>query len=231
MIDTLLPQRCALCGSLVRSAPWHPAPLCAVCESGLEVIRGKRCALCGRPLISEDGLCMECRDDEQDSLKIMPLFMYRGAVAALLHQYKTQERFALAEYFAFKMVPIARSMCAGVGCNPHDVSLVPVPPRPEKLRSGKRDQIGMLARSLRAFGFQSVNALVRCSNSPQQKTLARVDRFRNAATAYTLKSIPLPEHTILIDDVATTGATLRACARILKRAGSDVIAALVIAAD
>ncbi len=231
-LHILLPRRCALCGTLVHDVAWFPAPLCEACESGLKAIDGRRCASCGRPLISEAQLCMECRETTRADLRIMPVFMYRGAVAVMMHHYKTRERRSLATYFAFKLAPLIQSVCADTGTNPCEVAIVPVPPRPEKLRSGKCDLVAALATALGVWGYQSVHVLARRSNSVQQKTLARNDRFKNASQAYYLASVgAVPKRVILLDDVVTTGATLRACAEILKQAGAEVVAAAVIAAD
>ncbi len=157
--------------------------------------------------------------------------MYRGAVANLIHHYKTGERLSLARYFSLRLTPLIHDLCAQKGLASIEVTLVPIPPRLEKLRSGKCDQVGILAQSLNRIGFMTANALVRLPHSVQQKTLARADRFKNASKAYALKSSKVPKHIILIDDVVTTGATLYACADILRKAGSNVVAAAVIAAD
>ena len=230
-LEAALPQRCVICGTLAGDVLWRPAPLCAVCESGLDAILGRRCGKCGRSLISEDELCMECRETNADDLKIHPLFMYRGSVAALMHHYKTQGRRSLAAYFAFRLSPLIDSLCSSAGLDRREIVLVPVPPRPEKIRAGKGDQVGILASALSRVGFQSARALVRRANSPQQKTLARAERLKNAATAYALASSAVPPRVILLDDVATTGATLRACAAILRQAGAEVVAAVAMAAD
>ncbi len=231
-LQILLPQRCVLCDTLIRDTAWFPAPLCETCASRLEEIVGQRCASCGRALISEERFCMECRETACEDLRIMPVFMYRGAVAVLMHHYKVRERRSLATYFAFKLAPLIISVCATSGLQPCDVSLVPIPSRPEKLRAGKRDLVAALAIALSAWGFKSIQVLARHSNSVQQKTLARTDRFTNALQAYYLaSSAGIPQKIILLDDVVTTGATLRACADILRGAGAEVLAAAVIAAD
>jgi len=231
-LSIVLPQRCALCGTLVQGVAWFPAPLCEACESELEVIEGQRCVCCGRALISEERLCMECRETARDGLRIMPVFMYRGAAAVLMHHYKTLERRSLAYYFAFKLAPLIQTLCADAGSKPRDIALVPIPPRPEKIRAGKCDLVAALAEALDTWRFQHAHVLARSSNSVQQKTLARDDRLENASRAYYLApAAVLPKKIILLDDVVTTGATLRACAGILKQAGAEVLAAAVIAAD
>jgi len=170
---------------------------------------------------------MECRDQGLGSLKILPLFMFQGNVARLLHLYKNQERFTLANYFAYRLLPLVASICP----EPDEVSVVPVPPRPEKMLLGRLDQVGVLAQGLGKYGFKHSDVLMRRAGSHQQKTLDKAKRQENAALSFVLRNPNLPHLAILLDDVCTTGATLEACAKILREHGTEVIGAVVVAAD
>ena len=110
--------------------------------------------------------------------------------------------------------------------------LVPVPPRPEKLRSGQLDQVGAIAESLIKFGFHYEKMLLRLPGSSQQKMLDRAGRLKNASQSYALLSNKKTiAKIILLDDVCTTGATLEACAKLLMENGNKVVSAIVLAAD
>lgn len=227
-LDAMFPRRCVLCGTIVGPVPWSPAPLCLSCEHTLECIRGPRCGRCGRQLISEQDYCVECRGEEAALFRIVPLFEFRGGAAKLIHAYKIGERVSLAQYFAYK---IARQESFS-GHAPGDFSIVPVPPRPEKVRSGKLDQVGVLAEALSRFGFRHRRPLVRLPGGCQQKLLDRAGRLKNASASYALvPSGQIPARVVLLDDVCTTGATLEACAKLLIQAGAEVIGAIVLAAD
>lgn len=227
-LDAVFPRRCILCGAIVGSVPWSPAPLCTSCERTLECIRGPRCGRCGRQLISEQDYCVECRGEEAALSRIVPLFEFRGGAARLIHAYKIGERVSLAQYFAYK---IAQEKTFSDPA-PGDFFLVPVPPRPEKVRSGKLDQVGVIAEALARFGFRHRRPLVRLPGGGQQKLLDRAERLKNASASYALApSGQIPGRVVLLDDVCTTGATLEACAKLLIQAGAEVIGAIVLAAD
>jgi predicted amidophosphoribosyltransferase len=114
-----------------------------------------------------------------------------------------------------------------------NIVIVPVPPRPEKVRAGKLDQVGMLANYLSRYGYRIWKGLARREGGTEQKTLARADRLKNACQSYMLRAdlMDIPQKALLLDDVCTTGSTLDACARILAEKGTTVIGAIVLAAD
>lgn len=230
-LDTVVPQYCVLCGAKVGAVPWSPAPLCSSCERTLEYAGEPHCGRCGRRLISELDYCVECREEGGILFHIVPLFEFRGRAASLIHSYKTQERVSLVHYFAYKIAQ-RRGEIFNFAPTQNNFSLVPVPPRPEKLHAGKIDQVGVLAESLGRFGLHCEKPLKRLPIGNQQKLLDRAGRLKNAMASYALKSsTQVPGEAVLLDDVCTTGATLEACAKLLSQAGAHVIGAVVLAVD
>jgi predicted amidophosphoribosyltransferase len=163
---------------------------------------------------------------ETNDVDVYPLYMYRGAVARLLREYKKHERKSLALFWAFRMEEVLRARW------PNSV-LVPVPPRPEKIKLHRWDQVEGIVRVLQSRGWIVCRSLERRS-SFQQKRLSRGERRENAEHGYAISSGfsgIMPETIVIIDDVYTTGSTVSACARILKNKGAKKVSALVIAAD
>jgi len=228
-VDAIFPVRCVLCGRLVSTSPWWPAPLCASCEKTLEFIDEPRCKRCGRQLISEQGLCAQCKDEQFTLMHILPIFVYKGNAARLVRWYKLEERTSLAKYFSLRLAQMVPLLAEEDG----NIVIVPVPPRPEKVRAGKLDQVGMLANYLSRYGYKIWKGLARREGGTEQKTLARADRLKNACQSYMLRAdlMDIPQKALLLDDVCTTGSTLDACARILAEKGTTVIGAIVLAAD
>ena len=111
--------------------------------------------------------------------------------------------------------------------------IVPVPPRPEKLKRKEWDQIEAISRILERYGY-TVRRLLERKVDIQQKRLNREMRKKNAEKAYavipSMKGAVGPR-ILLIDDVYTTGATIEACAKALHESGATSVAALVIAID
>ena len=110
--------------------------------------------------------------------------------------------------------------------------LVPVPLHRSRLIRRRYNQSALLARALsRRTGTPVAQPIIRTRRTRSQGELSAVGRRRNVGGAF---AVPDPEavsgrHLVLIDDVMTTGATLNACARTLKRAGAARVDALCLA--
>jgi ComF family protein len=221
--DLLLPRACATCGELLEPGG-GPIPLCAGCRSRIKPIAGRRCARCGDELVSEAELCMDCRDRDRELDEAFPLFRFEGLVRSLLSAYKFKDRRSLAPFFAGLVAEEARARWDGW-------TIVPVPPRPDKLRERGWDQVEDIARELERRGFEVARVLERRGES-QQKRLDKEARRANARAAYRLRGgSRAPLRALLVDDVVTTGATADACARALKEGGSERVALIALAAD
>jgi len=224
LLDIALPRACVLCGAPIEPGSCIPWPLCARCSSGLRPLGGERCERCGLPLISEERLCMRCRDTRWAFDSIHPLFSYAGPAKDLMAAYKTKRRRSLAPFFAVLFAEALEREWPGR-------TVVPVPPRPGKTRSRGWDQVEEIARLLERRGCAVARPLDR-RPSDEQKRLGRGERGANAGRAYFLRpGASSPRLVLLIDDVVTTGATLDACARALKEGGASSVDALVFAAD
>jgi ComF family protein len=222
-LDALLPLGCAICGAAPLGRDTS-GPLCADCLEALAPWRGKRCEACGLPLISEEGRCMRCRDAEWSFDSAFPLFSYSGTPRELIAAYKKRGRKSLA-------APLARLAAAEISRFWPDRTVVPVPPRPGKLRSRGWDQVEEIVRILEREGFRVARPLRRAAGE-EQKRLGRIGRASNARASYFLSpGASSPEKALLFDDVVTTGATIDACARALKGGGARSVAVLVLAAD
>lgn len=167
---------------------------------------------------------MDCRARERVLDEAYPLFRFSGACKDLVSAYKFRDRRSLAPFLAELLAAAAERLWPGW-------SIVPVPPRPGKLRERGWDQVERLAQELERRGFAVARPLERLG-SKQQKRLGREARLANARAAYRLKEgAAPPELALLLDDVVTTGATAEACAAALKAGGSRKVSLLVLAAD
>jgi ComF family protein len=233
--EYLFPLGCSVCGAaLVESAEaWYG--LCGDCRDGLEreieeSRAGTHCDYCGKPLISEHDRCLSCRNEEGFLFdRAMVLFPYMGKYRKLLAAYKFGKNLALGNFFAEKIIRMLE-----YGSFPSEARLVPVPPRPGKIRTTGWDQVEYVARLLERNYAKNDGAVVdRCLKrlpSKSQKELGRENRRHNLRGRI-VPTRQVPRIAVLIDDVMTTGATLDACAAALKEAGTEKVYGLCLFYD
>ena len=152
---------------------------------------------------------------------------YEGVLREIIHALKYKKRLSLAAELASLM----RSR--GIVLLEHARCVVPVPLHWRREYRRGFNQARELARHL---DVQLVDALVRTRNTRAQVELAAERRQANVRAAFRLRRRwlrPSPSiegaKVVLVDDVSTTGATLEACAKVLKEAGVSEIYALTAA--
>ena len=113
--------------------------------------------------------------------------------------------------------------------------LMPVPLHPKRLKQRGYNQSDLLARGLGKLNTLPVvdNCLIRVRHTPPQaKTQAALERRLNVEGAFRCLNQRLKNtEVLLIDDVATSGATLDACAQALKAAGASSVWGLTLARE
>jgi ComF family protein len=167
---------------------------------------------------------MDCRGGDRVVDESIPLFMFSGTFRRILSAYKFADRRSFAPFFAGLVASEAEARWPGW-------TIVPVPPRPGKIKERGWDQVEDIARELEKSGFTLARVLERLP-SMQQKRLGRRARGENARAAFRLKpGVAVPERALILDDVVTTGATADACAAALKAGGSARVALIALAAD
>jgi ComF family protein len=212
----LLPWRCLACGERVDGAD-----LCAACRADLPWNRAA-CARCALPLPAPAPACGRC-------LRAPP--PWDAAHAALVYDFPLDR---LLPRFKFHGDLAAGRVLADVWCHRLPASrpqaLLPVPLHRARLRERGYDQALELARRVaRACDVPVLaDAVHRVRATARQSELAAGARRRNVRGAFAVTGT-LPMHVALVDDVMTTGATLRAVATALRRAGVGRIEVWVLA--
>ncbi|MDR0670055.1 MAG: ComF family protein [Treponema sp.] len=218
--EFFFPGGCGLCGTALLGPGEAWQGLCEPCRESLEAAGGtetpgrERCGRCGRPLISEQDRCLPCRErDDWNCESIRALYPYTGKYRKLLAAYKFEKNLGLGNFLARRLAGCCREF--------PDFTLVPVPPRPGKIRKAGWDQVEYLARRLKDEGLPVRRCLRRLSSQTQKK-LDRRNRLKNLEGRFVLTGTA-PRRALLIDDVMTTGATLEACAAALKKGGAEQV--------
>ncbi len=220
VLDLVFPPRCVYCGQL---GAW----LCDACQQEAQPIGENICIRCGNPLTVR-GLCQHCRQDPPDPLRgIRGVFFYNGPIAQGIRSLKYHDVRPLAPILARHLASYIRERSVLFD------GLVPVPLHPEKLAARGFNQSELLAADVsKMLNIPlRIDLLERTRPTRPQAQLNRRQRLQNVADAFApMRDIRLHGETLLlIDDVATTGATLRACGRALRQAGAGDIWALTVA--
>jgi len=208
----LLPPHCLLCDQRSDGV----GDLCSGCRADLQrnLICCPRCAL---PLQTPAPLCGECLQSEPPFAAAFAPFVYAHPFDLLVTKLKFGRSLAAGRVLAGLWLAASNELPA------LPQMLVPVPLHPDRLRERGYNQALELARPLaRVLRVPlKANLLERTRATPAQTNLDAKTRRRNMRGAFTINATGLPPaaHVALIDDVMTTGATLRECARVLKRAG------------
>lgn len=220
-LDLLFPQRCVSCGR-------EGAYICRSCRQSLLLITPPVCPRCGRPQPSGT-LCSGCVNWQAEIDGIRSPFIFDGVMRQAIHELKYRNLRALA-------APLAKLLHDYLIANPVPGEvLVPVPLHRKRLGERGYNQSSLLARELgKLTGLPVVDdCLVRQRQAiPQAKTANVSERQRNVAGAFAYRDGRLRgKQVLLIDDVATSGSTLDACAGALKSVGVVSVWGLVMAVE
>jgi ComF family protein len=220
-LDLLYPPRCALCGRL-------GVLLCDGCATLLPRAAGRRCEVCWLPLAA-GAACRACAEHEYAFAGLRSAYRYEGDVRRLVHAFKFGGQSALAPLLARPLIEVWGEQRLGA-----DVS-VPVPLTGRRRRGRGFNQSALLAREIgRAAGLPVSEALARRRFPvPQARSRTAAERWRNVQGAFAVTDAEAfaGRRVLLVDDLATTGATLDACARELLAAGAAEVIALTLARE
>lgn len=233
LLGLLLPAGCLACGRASgETAPRSPSlSLCAACRGRLPRLAPPLCGLCSLPLGEEESrsaLCRRCLAAPPAFDRLLALWRYEGGIADVIQGLKFHRLDYLGRHLALHLAAgLGPELVAACG---EVVVPVPLGWRRQLLRG--YNQAACIARPLAAeLGLPFASALSRRRATSAQSRLAREERWQNLVGAFRVRRPGLVDDraVILVDDVATTGATLHAAASALKEAGAASVTAVVAA--
>ena len=212
-LDWIYPPACLGCGE-----PGYR--ICVKCLSTMTYIEGDLCAICGRPKDSQRPLCQRCARQSPVFSGFRSLTWYEGLARECVHALKYERNLSLGDLFGAQMTALLRQAGWGIDL------VVPVPLSPAREKDRGYNQATLLARpvALRLEKPIKPFALKRTRNTRSQVDLGAAERQVNVAGAFQA----VPEcvsglKILLVDDVSTTGATLRECTLALSAAGAEAV--------
>jgi predicted amidophosphoribosyltransferase len=216
LVAALVPPACLACRRpLVRAGE----PLCPACRRALPWLAEPRCRRCGLP-----APCRPCPAAGGPFDAAWAPLAHDGPARDLVAALKFRGALPAADLMAGQIVAVAPP-----GLLAAPAVLVPVPAHRRRRRARGFDQAEHLARALAArTGLPARAALRRSAPAPRQLGASRAARLEPGRLGIAAAG-PGPVHAVLVDDVHTTGATLRACAVALRSAGAQRVACVTYA--
>ena len=210
-----------------------------IVDAVLELLYPTRCAFCHKLSRSGEPVCPQCRksipraegDGQRQrfpfaALCVSPLY-YEGDVRASLLRYKFHGMRAYAKIYGEFLAKCVDGN--GISCD--IITWVPLSRR--RLRGRGYDQARLLAEELAArTGLACAPLLQKTRHNKAQSGIGKAEKRRaNVAGVYAVldRSDIRGKRVLLVDDIVTTGATLSACAGVLKAAGAASVSAATVA--
>lgn len=227
-VDLVLPPACAACRASIREA--HG--LCALCWGGLRFIERPYCERLGIPFGYELGpgaLSAEAIADPPPYERARAAVMYEGVARPLVHAMKYHDRPELGRLLGRMTARAGRDLLSQA-----DV-IVPVPLHRGRLLVRRFNQSQAMADEISRLSAVRVEPLMleRIKATRSQVGLSGYLRDENVRAAFRVRADRKADLTglkvVLVDDVLTTGATVAAATRALKRGGAATVDVLTFA--
>ncbi|GBE05204.1 MAG TPA: ComF family protein [Nitrospirae bacterium] len=217
------PEHCPVCEK--PSLDHRTAPICRECWQSILPYTGPVCQRCGRPLVSDVSIiCKGCIEDEPSFERASSFGLYEGALrqAINLLKYRGVKRLsaALADMMLDMQTPVLDAV-------------IPVPLYKTRLRQREFNQSAIFAKHLAGSTGTTLilDCLIKVRDTAPQVGLSAKQRRKNIKNAFeiTRGETVRGKDILLVDDVFTTGATVRECSKLLKKTGAENIYVITLA--
>ncbi len=221
ILNMVYPRRCALCHEIVMP---KGQLVCPSCYTKTEVIREPKCKCCGKELIAEEQeYCFDCSKRENTWFEQgVALWHYSDTMRTSIAKFKYHARREYADFYAQEFV---KEYADYMGMLELD-GIIPIPVHWTRYIQRGYNQAEVLAERIgRKIGVPVYSdILLRKKKTIAQKQLDDHQRAHNLEGAFTISkkyinSNNMLNRVMIIDDIYTTGSTINACAKTLKKTG------------
>ena len=240
IVSLLFPPKCVSCGRLLefRGFGAEVFSLCPTCKKLWESELLDSCGACGQAISECKCLTVELTRARCIQLRKRVYYLHGKSTSVqnrILFKMKDHPAARAADFLAGEMKKSVDALLADEELDPAQTVLVYLPRSRKKALVSGTDQGKKLADALsERSGIAVVPAICRRrGKEKQQKHLTYGERRKNARETYVLRPrLRLDgKNVILIDDIVTTGSTLAAATRLLRKIGASRIYAVAVAVD
>ena len=220
-LEFIFPTRCVSCGAGGKL-------ICEKCAAEMVPLERLNCLVCGRPAVG--GVTHPICRSRWSPERFLAAFPYRGPARRLVQALKYKRLRAVARIMAGLLIGELHEM--GIEFGPQ-ARVVPIPLSFWRKSSRGFNQAELLARALGEslrLDFRA-ELLRRVKDTSSQVSLTRPERQANVRGVFAVAEELHGEDVLLVDDVVTTGATVREATRVLKKAGAGQVWVLAFAKD
>jgi ComF family protein len=236
VIDLVLPPKC-ICG---KKQTAENANICGECWLKIDFINSPMCQKCGDPfqfksdiLENDDNglaelLCTNCLANPPSYELQRCVFNYNENSNFIITKFKYSDSTHSAKYLAKQLHNISKNFIDEIDL------ITSVPIHYKKLIKRKYNQSALLANELSKITKKPVNNFIlkRIKNNKPQAGLPREERLKNVKGSFEVNPKALKKisgkNILIIDDVITTGATMRECTKVLQKNNVNKIYVLAV---
>ena len=227
VLDLQYPRRSPVCEGILGKSQGR---ICASCKKNLPYIREPLCKKCGKQLAKEEQeYCADCVKTDHLFTCGRAVFLYEKELRRSVHRMKFQNHREYLDFYAEEMArPGEKYLCVG-----KPKVILPAPMNRKKRRERGFDQSVLLARKLSILTGIPLDekSLIRTRYTMPQKELSAKERKSNLKDAFMLDpDCDIQELVMLVDHIYTTGSTMDAISRALRKRGIREIYFLILCA-
>lgn len=236
-LNLIYPYSCENCGKIIRESKGYA--ICDNCFKKIRLISTPYCYQCGKPLLplvsfEENALCADCSTKKKHFYFNRSVAYYQGVMRKCIHLLKYKKQVKLIQPLGDLMVNYLEGDSL---YNVQEIDLIiPVPLFKDDLKKRGFNQSSLLAKYIADYFsiYFCDNWLIKDKKNVSQVGLSKNERKNNVKDVFSINSsISLNKkdvsNVLLIDDIFTTGATVEACCREIKRIGIKNIFVLTLA--
>ncbi len=228
-LSLIYPLNCENCNRPIRESKGYS--ICDDCLQQIKFISFPYCYQCGKPFSPEvdfeiKALCADCLYKEHHYYFVRSLAYYEGVLRKCIHLLKFKKQVKLVKPLASLMI---NYLSRDEQINIKEIELIiPVPLFKDDYVKRGFNQSGLLAKHIADY-FSipfSENLLIKIRTNLSQVGLSKIERKNNVKNVYAINSSILQKQynnkitsLLLIDDIFTTGASIEACCKELKKIG------------
>jgi ComF family protein len=226
VLEFFLPRLCLFCEAAVGEEA--EVAVCPECQGQIEWVASPLCTRCGKMFADREGpdrVCGECQTDPPIFARARAAAIYDGPVTQAITRFKFNRQMAFLPVMRHWLrQPLCLELVSGADL------LVPVPLHPKRIKHRGFNQALLLAQAFPGVPVAR-EAVVRTRHTAPQVGLNPKERKDNVKGAF---AVPDPglvkgKNVLLVDDLFTTGSTVRECARVLRKAGARQVEVLTVA--